>query len=40
MEDNGGPGTSDYHFERLLLYNELMTGSQLTGNLLITDFTF
>ncbi|CAD8044205.1 unnamed protein product [Paramecium primaurelia] len=40
MEDNGGPGTSDFHFERLLLYNELMTGSQLTGNLLITDFTF
>ncbi|CAD8047317.1 unnamed protein product [Paramecium sonneborni] len=40
MEDNGGPGTSDYHFERLLVYNELMTGSQLTGNLLITDFTF
>lgn len=40
MEDNGGTGTVGSHFERNIYYNEIMTGSDITGNFLITDFTF
>ncbi|CAK72834.1 unnamed protein product (macronuclear) [Paramecium tetraurelia] len=40
MENNGGSGTQGSHFERTLYYNEIMTGSDMTGNFLITDFTF
>ncbi|CAD8138790.1 unnamed protein product [Paramecium pentaurelia] len=40
MENNGGSGTQGSHFERNLYYNEIMTGSDMTGNFLITDFTF
>lgn len=40
MEDNGGGGTFGSHFERTLLHNDLMTGSILPGDFIITDFTF
>jgi hypothetical protein len=40
MENEGGSGTAGSHFERSLFYNELMTGSTMTGNFIITDFTF
>lgn len=40
MEDNGGSGTRGSHFERNLLFNEIMTGSDMVGDFKITDFTF
>ncbi|CAK60451.1 unnamed protein product (macronuclear) [Paramecium tetraurelia] len=40
MENNGGSGTQGSHLERSLFYNEIMTGSDMIGNFLITDFTF
>lgn len=40
MEDQGGTGTIGSHFERSLFYNELMTGTEISGNALFTEFTF
>jgi len=40
MENDGGEGTASSHFERTLLYNEIMTGSDMTGDIVFTDFTF
>ncbi|CAD8097701.1 unnamed protein product [Paramecium sonneborni] len=40
MENDGGSGTKGSHLERSLFYNEIMTGSDMTENFLITDFTF
>lgn len=40
MEDDGGPGTKNAHFERRLLYNEVMTGSDMAGEFIFSIFTF
>lgn len=40
MENEGGDGTVSSHFERAIFYNEIMTGSDMTGDIVFTDFTF
>jgi hypothetical protein len=40
MENQGGFGPALHHFERRLLYNELMTASDLVGDFQISLFTF
>jgi hypothetical protein len=39
MENQGGYGTEGSHWERVLLYNEIMTGSDMVQNFVLTDFT-
>lgn len=40
MENVNLEGTAESHFERTTLMNEMMTGSDLVGDFLLTDFTF
>lgn len=40
MEDQMGGGTAGSHLERSIFYNELMTGALMTGNSLLSEFTF
>lgn len=40
MENQGGLGTEGSHFDRVLVGKELMTGSDIVGDVLVTDFTF
>ena len=40
MEDQGGSGTSDSHLERSLFLNEIMTGSDISGDIIFSIFTF
>jgi leishmanolysin-like peptidase len=40
MEDNGGIGTSESHWERRLFFNELMTGTDTPGDFIFSIFTF
>jgi len=39
MENNGGSGSAGSHFERTLFYNEMMTASDVQGNIVFTDFS-
>jgi hypothetical protein len=40
MENEGGSGTANSHLERALFNNEIMTGSDMTGDFLFSMFTF
>lgn len=40
MENEGGSGTTDSHWERALFNNEIMTGSDLSGDFIFSIFTF
>ena len=40
MENDGGVGTKDCHLERRLFNNEIMTGSDLSGDFIFSIFTF
>ncbi|CAD8076722.1 unnamed protein product [Paramecium sonneborni] len=40
MEQEGGDGTAESHWERTLFYNEMMTGSDMISDFVLTDFTF
>lgn len=40
MENQGGSGTADSHMERSLFLNEIMTGSDITGDSIFSIFTF
>ncbi|KAM3133231.1 hypothetical protein pb186bvf_014659 [Paramecium bursaria] len=40
MEDQGGQGTALSHFDRVLFGKEMMTGSDITGQGVMTDLTF
>lgn len=39
MEDNGGSGSAGSHFERNIFYNEMMTASDVKGNIIFTEFS-
>ena len=40
MENEGGSGTTESHWERALFNNEIMTGSDLSGDFIFSIFTF
>ncbi|CAK78822.1 unnamed protein product (macronuclear) [Paramecium tetraurelia] len=40
MENQGGDNSADHHFERTYYFNELMTGSQMNGQSVLSEFTF
>ncbi|CAD8135190.1 unnamed protein product [Paramecium octaurelia] len=40
MENQGGDTSADHHFERTYYFNELMTGSQMNGQSVLSEFTF
>lgn len=40
MENQGGLGSMNSHWERRLFYNEIMTASSINGGLILSIFTF
>jgi hypothetical protein len=40
MENEGGEGSADSHFERSVYYTELMTASTINNDFVITEFTW
>jgi leishmanolysin len=40
MENEGGAGTANAHWERRIFFNEIMTGSDMSGDFIFSMFTF
>ncbi|CAD8045913.1 unnamed protein product [Paramecium sonneborni] len=40
MENQGGENSASHHFERSIYFNELMTGTQMNGQSVLSQFTF
>ena len=39
MENNGGTRSVGSHFERTIFFNEMITASDVQGNMVFTDFS-